>query len=52
MLSGTLPFGGDTNPEIFRNIKMVNYNFNGKAWSHISSEAKNLISKMLVKEPL
>ena len=29
MLSGNLPFGGDTNAEIFRNIKMVNYNFNG-----------------------
>ena len=52
MLSGTLPFSGDTNAEIFKNIKMVNYNFNGKSWSHISPEAKNLIKRMLQKEPL
>ena len=25
MLSGTLPFGGNTNAEIFRNIKLCNY---------------------------
>ena len=50
MLSGTLPFGGDTNAEIFRNIKMVNYSFNAKAWTNISAEAKNLIKRMIVKE--
>ena len=51
MLSGTLPFSGTTNVEIFRNIKLVNYNFSGNSWKHISGEAKDLVEKMIVKEP-
>ena len=30
MLSGQLPFAGNNNNEIFRNIKMVNYSFSGE----------------------
>ena len=31
MLSGQLPFGGNTNAEIFRNIKMAKFEFKGQA---------------------
>ena len=47
MLSGTLPFGGDTNAEIFNNIKMANIKFSKKNWGHISEEAKHLIKQMI-----
>ena len=51
MLSGTLPFGGSTNAEIFKNIKMGTLKFSGQAWNTVSEEAKDLINKMLVKDP-
>lgn len=49
MLSGYLPFGGDSPGEVFGKIKKGVYSFSQKEWKKVSPEAKDLISKMLEK---
>src|SRR5262249_48302574 len=52
LLSHTFPFDGKTHPEIID--KIINTQFNpmeGIQWSKVSSLAKDLIKKLLVKDP-
>lgn len=52
MLSGTLPFHqADNKPDIKVQIKEAKVEFVSRAWNQVSSTAKNLILKMLQKNP-
>eukprot|EP00727_Mastigamoeba_balamuthi_P012755 m51a1_g8101 putative myosin light chain kinase (415) ;mRNA; f:84027-86682 len=51
LLSGYLPFFGDTQEELFDKIMSGTYSFSNKCWEDISPEAKDLLSKMLVVSP-
>lgn len=51
MLSHTFPFKGQSSKEIFRSIKKDNLCFNGLVWEGVSENAKDFISKLLVKSP-
>ena len=48
-LSGWYPFNGTTEEEVFRSIQSGKYSF--MFWDHVSMEAKELISSLLVVEP-
>ena len=50
MLSGTFPFDGNTDKEIYKSILKRTYAFNKEIWENISEEAKDLISHMLCDE--
>ena len=50
LLFGIPPFNGKTDEEIFEKIKKGNFRF-PESGHKVSSEAKNLISKMLTKNP-
>jgi len=47
LLSGTLPFDGENEDEIFEKIKMKKYDFPNSEWEFISDEAKDLIKSMI-----
>ena len=49
LLSGLSPFMGDSDVETFANISGINYDFEDEAFDNISDEAKDFISKLLVK---
>lgn len=51
MLSRVFPFTGQTPEEIFHSIKKEKLNLDGLVWDSISEDAKDLISKLLVKSP-
>jgi len=51
LLCGFPPFYGDTIPEIFKLIMNCDFDFPEKYWEHISDEAKDFISKLLVLDP-
>jgi len=51
LLSGTVPFRGSTDPELFRRIRKQPVHFPKKRWFKVSDEAKNLISVLLSKNP-
>ena len=52
MLSGSFPFDGKTHPEIMKKIKSEHMQpMEGFQWSNISCLAKDLIKKLLVKDP-
>ena len=51
MLSHTFPFKGQTSDEIFHSIKKDKLSFEGVIWEKVSDQAKDLISKLLVKSP-
>ena len=50
LLSGTLPFNGSEESEIFAKIKSCQYNMDNKIWENISNEAKDLIKHIFVPE--
>ena len=50
ILSGLLPFEGDSAKEVFKKILKKKYSFPEPEWTGISNEAKDLISKMLCEE--
>ena len=50
-LCGYPPFEGNTFKEIFRNIYTKPLTFDPKDWDTISNLAKNLVCKMLQKDP-
>ena len=50
MLSGTFPFKGKTDKEIYKSILKRKYEYPDKIWKNISKEAKDLINNMLCKE--
>lgn len=51
MLSHSFPFKGQTSEEIFHSIKKDKLTFDGLIWDKVSEQAKDLISKLLVKSP-
>jgi calcium-dependent protein kinase len=51
MLSRQFPFQGKVPNEIYHNIKHGLLSFNGTAWENISDDAKDLISRLLVRDP-
>ncbi|OMJ65827.1 hypothetical protein SteCoe_37563 [Stentor coeruleus] len=50
LLSGIPPYDG-TEEMIFKALKNVDIKFNGPRWERISSEAKDLLSKLLIPNP-
>lgn len=50
-LCGYPPFEGDNNKEIFKNVLKSSLVFEDQDWANISNEAKDLITKMLEKDP-
>lgn len=51
MLSGNPPFNGRSNQEILMNVYNGFYSFRPKAFESVSESAKDLISRLLVKDP-
>ena len=50
-LCGYPPFEGDNNKEIFRNVIKQQLTFDPADWDRVSDSAKDLVSKMLNKDP-
>ena len=50
-LCGYPPFEGDENKEIFKNVLKSPLQFDEADWKNVSKEAKELITKMLEKDP-
>ena len=48
---GKTPFKGKNDEETLENIKKVNYSFDNEKNSNITKEAKDLIQKILIKDP-
>ncbi|XP_070199611.1 myosin light chain kinase, smooth muscle-like isoform X1 [Littorina saxatilis] len=51
LLSGLSPFMGDTEQETLSNVTSATWDFNAEEFDSISKEAKDFISKLLVKDP-
>lgn len=51
LLSGYPPFFAESQPKIYNLILNEPYNFDPSYWAHISDDAKDLISKLLTKNP-
>jgi calcium-dependent protein kinase len=51
LLSGSPPFYGKNEKEIFQRILDGNINFTHKIWNKISKDAKNLVTKLLKVDP-
>ncbi|CAF4737223.1 unnamed protein product [Rotaria sp. Silwood1] len=49
LLSGLSPFMGDNDNDTYANINRANYDFDDEAFTDISDEAKDFISKLLLK---
>lgn len=50
MLSGKVPFPGESNKEIIENVLKAEYHFDYDAFKCVSDQAKDLISHLLVKD--
>ncbi|NWY96138.1 CDPK3 kinase, partial [Loxia curvirostra] len=51
LLCGYPPFYGDTDNEILKRVKKGTFDFKGKEWKKVSSEAKDLIKCCLTMDP-
>ncbi|KAL2345324.1 hypothetical protein Fmac_006609 [Flemingia macrophylla] len=51
LLCGTPPFWGESEQEIFEEVLHGDLNFSSDPWPNISESAKDLVRKMLVKDP-
>ena len=51
LLCGYAPFYGDTDEEIYQQVLKGEYDFPKEEWDHVSKEAKNLVKKMIEKNP-
>ena len=51
LLSGTPPFTGKSENEIMHSVLSTDLTFESKVWRKISNEAKDLLLKILVKNP-
>lgn len=49
-LSGLSPFMGETDIETMANVTVAKYDFDDEAFNEISEDAKDFISKLLVKD--
>lgn len=50
LLSGKVPFPGESHKEIIENVLLGSYTFDHEAFRNVSNLAKDLISKLLVKD--
>jgi serine/threonine protein kinase len=50
LLSGKVPFPGESNKEIIENVLRADYHFEHEPFNFVSDEAKDLISHLLVKD--
>ena len=50
LLSGKVPFPGDSNKEIIENVLRGEYTFAHESFQTVSMPARDLISKLLVKD--
>ncbi|CAF1682469.1 unnamed protein product, partial [Adineta ricciae] len=50
LLSGLSPFMGENDNDTYANINRANYDFDDESFTDISDEAKDFISKLLVKD--
>ncbi len=50
LLSGSPPFTGNNDKEIFKNITSFNYSFPNSKWNNVSKSAIDLIKRCLVEE--
>ena len=51
MLAGSPPFTGKNNQEVLMKVYNASYSFRSKAFAKVSEMAKDLISRLLVKDP-
>ena len=51
LLSGNLPFMGRSQKELFRKIVAGKYEFKSEEWEDVSDDAKDLVRRLLVKDP-
>ncbi|KAB1222533.1 Calcium-dependent protein kinase 2 [Morella rubra] len=51
LLSGVPPFWAETEQEIFEEVLHGELDFSSDPWPHISESAKDLVRKMLVRDP-
>lgn len=49
-MSGISPFMGETDIETMANVTVAKYDFDDEAFSQVSKEALDFISKLLVKD--
>jgi calcium-dependent protein kinase len=47
LLTGSPPFGGDSDADILEEIKAGNLEFDEEDWGEISAEAKDMVQKMM-----
>jgi len=47
LLAGELPFAHEKQEELFALIRKGRYNFSQESWTHVSSEAKDLVRGLL-----
>jgi serine/threonine protein kinase len=52
LLSGSPPFVDDDQSELFRKIRTADWKFRGEEWEGISYEARSVVKKLLVANPL
>lgn len=52
LLSGSPPFVDDNQSELFRKIRTAEWKFRGDEWNNVSKDAKDLIKRLLVPNPL
>lgn len=51
LLCGYPPFQDDDQRALFEKIKGAKYDFDDEVWAHVSSDAKDLVSRILVADP-
>ena len=49
-MSGLSPFMGDNDCETYNNISTAEFDYDDESFNEISKEAKDFISKLLVKD--
>lgn len=51
LLSGLSPFNGETEAHTLVNVTIGTFNFNAEEFESVSSDAKDFITKLLIKDP-
>lgn len=52
LLSGYPPFHDESDTVLFEKIRKGKFEFDDEVWSHVSADAKDLIQKLLVVDPM